>query len=93
MSGRDYGERDVDLVHKCNFRGAVLTARGVSDRGADMLQLRRFTLWDRNMNGFGLHRAFNFSEHGRAPLHGQQMCVLGLRFAGSGRTYYGGPWR
>lgn len=49
MLGQDYGERDVDLVHQRGFRGAVLTARGVSDRGADALQLRRFTTWDRNL--------------------------------------------
>jgi peptidoglycan/xylan/chitin deacetylase (PgdA/CDA1 family) len=57
MPGRDYGPRDVDLVKRAGYRGAVSTARGAAGRGVDIYQLPRFTPWDRSMWRFGLRCA------------------------------------
>jgi peptidoglycan/xylan/chitin deacetylase (PgdA/CDA1 family) len=57
MPGRDYGPRDVDLVKRAGYCGAVSTARGAATRGADIYQLPRFTPWDRSMWRFGLRCA------------------------------------
>ena len=45
--GRDYIERDVRLVCEAGFEAAVSTLPGASSSDEDMLQLRRFTPWDR----------------------------------------------
>ena len=71
--GRDYSDRDVDLVGQCGSQADVSPAPAVNDRGADTLQLRRFTIWDRNMIGFGLRCAVNLSGHGRAPVLGRSI--------------------
>ena len=44
---RDYSERDVQLVQRCGFQGAVSTARGRASTGGDIYQVPRFTPWDR----------------------------------------------
>lgn len=46
--GRDYSDRDRNLVERLGFNYAVSTTRGVGHRGSDMFQIPRFTPWDRN---------------------------------------------
>ncbi len=43
---KDYGARDVALVRRLGFLGAVSTATGVVKADADPFQLPRFTPWD-----------------------------------------------
>jgi peptidoglycan/xylan/chitin deacetylase (PgdA/CDA1 family) len=52
--GEDYGARDVALVRRLGFRGAVSTAPGAARRTSDCYQLPRFTPWDRGRVKFGL---------------------------------------
>lgn len=54
VPGRDFSPRDVDLVRRCGFLGAVSTARGLARSGDDLFQLPRFTPWDRTMFRFGM---------------------------------------
>ena len=42
----DYGARDVALIRRLGFKGAVTTKPGVVTRGSDQFQLPRFTPWD-----------------------------------------------
>lgn len=44
----DYAARDVALIRRLGFSGAVSTAPGVVKPGADHFQLPRFTPWDRS---------------------------------------------
>jgi peptidoglycan/xylan/chitin deacetylase (PgdA/CDA1 family) len=44
--GQDYGARDVELVRRLGFKGAVSTASGVASAQSDPFQLPRFTPWD-----------------------------------------------
>jgi peptidoglycan/xylan/chitin deacetylase (PgdA/CDA1 family) len=44
----DYGARDVALVRRLGFKGAVSTASGVAGPESDPFQLPRFTPWDTN---------------------------------------------
>ncbi|WP_219118163.1 polysaccharide deacetylase family protein [Janthinobacterium sp. UMAB-56] len=52
--GRDYGAPHVAMVQNLGFRAAVATDRGVARPGAglDLLQLPRFTPWDRGRLAF-----------------------------------------
>ncbi len=43
--GRDYGARDVELVRRAGFRGAVTTAWGYADSDTDPLQIPRVGTW------------------------------------------------
>lgn len=53
VPGQDFSPRDVDLVRRCGFLGAVSTARGRARCGGDLFQVPRFTPWDRTMVRFG----------------------------------------
>lgn len=55
--GRDYGERDIELVKRAGYGSAVSTERGAATRQCDLFQLPRFTPWDRSMWAFGLRCA------------------------------------
>jgi peptidoglycan/xylan/chitin deacetylase (PgdA/CDA1 family) len=48
VPGRDYDARHVGIVRKLGFKAAVSTAPGAARCGADLLQLPRFTPWDRD---------------------------------------------
>lgn len=48
VPGRDYDGRHVDIVRRLGFKAAVSTSPGAARRGADLLQLPRFTPWDRD---------------------------------------------
>ena len=43
--GKDYTERDVNLVRKCAFRHAVSTEWGAADRTTDIYQIPRLITW------------------------------------------------
>ncbi|MBX3601543.1 MAG: polysaccharide deacetylase family protein [Rubrivivax sp.] len=45
--GKDYGEREVAIVRRLGFLGAVSTRRGTVTTASDRHQLPRFTPWDR----------------------------------------------
>lgn len=45
--GKDYGEREVAIVRRQGFLGAVSTRRGTATGASDRFQLPRFTPWDR----------------------------------------------
>ena len=57
--GADYCARDVRLVTEAGFTSAVTTEWGVSSVGDDLLQLPRFTPWDRDMWRFSLRLSGN----------------------------------
>jgi peptidoglycan/xylan/chitin deacetylase (PgdA/CDA1 family) len=57
--GQDYGPRDVELVKKAGFAGAVSTRSGVAGRGSDVFQLPRFGPWDRNPRRLGARLLLN----------------------------------
>ena len=44
----DYNAQSVDVVRELGFDAAVSTRWGSSTRGDDLLQIRRFTPWDRS---------------------------------------------
>jgi peptidoglycan/xylan/chitin deacetylase (PgdA/CDA1 family) len=54
---RDYGAEAVEIVRDLGFKAAVSTAWGMARQGDDMLQLPRFTPWDRTSARFGLRLA------------------------------------
>ena len=56
---QDYSAESVDIVRSLGFAAAVSTATGAADGRADMLQLPRFTPWDRTRTRFGLRLAAN----------------------------------
>jgi peptidoglycan/xylan/chitin deacetylase (PgdA/CDA1 family) len=45
--GRDYLQRDCDLVREQGYQAALSTQRGVTDGATDRWQLPRFTPWDK----------------------------------------------
>jgi len=55
--GSDYTEAHVALVRKSGFDGAVSTRRGAATKGWDLMQLPRFTPWDRDQLRFGIRLA------------------------------------
>ena len=65
---RDYGERDIRMVRQAGFSAAAATARGSNGLGADVLQLRRFTPWDRATLPFALRCAHNLRPRAQAPV-------------------------
>jgi len=44
--GQDYGDREVGIVRRLGFLGAVSTRRGTATAASDRYQLPRFTPWD-----------------------------------------------
>jgi peptidoglycan/xylan/chitin deacetylase (PgdA/CDA1 family) len=52
--GKDYGQRDIDLVRNLGFDAAVATHWGTACYGCDPFQLPRFTPWDHSKVGFFL---------------------------------------
>lgn len=57
--GIDYLREHVDLLRGHGFRAAVSTSAGVAGQGADIMQLPRFTPWDRKRARFGLRALGN----------------------------------
>jgi peptidoglycan/xylan/chitin deacetylase (PgdA/CDA1 family) len=57
--GTDYSARHVAMVRDAGFSAAVSTASGAGAAGDDVMQLPRFTPWDRNALRFGLRMLGN----------------------------------
>ncbi len=55
----DYGERHVNMVRNAGFEAAVSTIPGAAVVGTDVLQLPRFTPWDRNRLRFATRLLIN----------------------------------
>lgn len=51
--GEDYSPANVELTRRLGFDAAVSTAWGASRQGDDLMQIRRFTPWDRSLSRFG----------------------------------------
>lgn len=68
-AGRDFSDRDADLLGELGFKAAVTTEPGVSSSATPRYGLRRFTPWDRTPARFALRLAMNYgtsSERMRA---------------------------
>jgi peptidoglycan/xylan/chitin deacetylase (PgdA/CDA1 family) len=57
--GPDYNERHVDMVRALGFSAAVSTTAGAARPGGDLLQLPRFTPWERDRPRFLLRLIAN----------------------------------
>lgn len=57
--GEDYTPQSVELVRGLGFEAAVSTRWGASGREDDLLQIRRFTPWDRTRLRFGARMLAN----------------------------------
>ncbi|MCW5661949.1 MAG: polysaccharide deacetylase family protein [Burkholderiaceae bacterium] len=66
--GGDYDARHVEMVREAGFAAAASTVWGVSTRGSDRFQLRRFSPWDRSRLRFGLRMLGNIVKP-EAPVH------------------------
>jgi peptidoglycan/xylan/chitin deacetylase (PgdA/CDA1 family) len=60
--GQDYGARDVGIVQRLGFTGAVSTAWGAGTSRSDPLQVPRFTPWDRTPKRFVLRLMHNYTR-------------------------------
>lgn len=58
----DYTEAHVALVKEAGFEVAVATNWGVATSGTDVLQLPRFTPWDKSTPGFLMRMALNMRQ-------------------------------
>ncbi len=57
--GEDYSAQTVNVVRQLDFDAAVSTTWGTTSPGDDLLQIRRFTPWDRSKWRFGLRLLAN----------------------------------
>lgn len=57
--GEDYSAQTVKVVRQLDFDAAVSTTWGTTSPGDDLLQIRRFTPWDRSKWRFGLRLLAN----------------------------------
>ncbi len=62
--GRDYLAEHVDIVRDAGFEVAVSTSPGAAANGADLLQLPRFTPWDRGQLAFTARMMRNLASPG-----------------------------
>ena len=61
----DFAARHAQMVREAGYAAAVTTAPGAAGRGADMMQLPRFTPWDRGALRFSLRMVANARQAGR----------------------------
>lgn len=65
---QDYGQEHAGLARELGFEAAVSTNPGVADAGTDLMQLPRFTPWDRTRLRFGMRLLSNLAAaHRLAP--------------------------
>jgi peptidoglycan/xylan/chitin deacetylase (PgdA/CDA1 family) len=64
--GEDYDERHVRIVRETGFDAAVSTNPGAGGAASDLMELPRFTPWDRRRLGFCARLAHNLVEARRA---------------------------
>ena len=62
--GRDYLAEHVEIVRSVGFEAAVSTSPGAAASGADLLQLPRFTPWDRGQLAFTARMMRNLASGG-----------------------------
>jgi peptidoglycan/xylan/chitin deacetylase (PgdA/CDA1 family) len=60
--GADYDERAVEAVRELGFSAAVATIWGTANAQSDLMQLPRFTPWDRSRLKFGLRMAAHLAR-------------------------------
>lgn len=60
--GVDYAHEHVSLVRRMGFAAAVTTGSGSARADSDLMQLPRFTPWDRNRVKFGLRLLANMNH-------------------------------
>ena len=68
--GTDYAGEHVSLVEELGFDAAVSTAWGAATAERDLVQIPRFTPWDRSRSRFGLRLMRNLRQPGPSRLHG-----------------------
>jgi len=56
---RDYGPEHVEMARQLGFRGAVTTAPGAARAGDDLMQLPRFSPWDRSLAAWSARLLWN----------------------------------
>lgn len=56
----DYHQHQIKFVQQAGYRAAVSTVRGVADRDSDILQLPRFTPWDKSPGKFMIRMIRNY---------------------------------
>jgi len=61
----DYRAVDAEGVRRLGFDAAVTTAWGVADGASDVMQLPRFTPWDKTRLRFGARLAKNLLQNSR----------------------------
>lgn len=62
---QDYLARDPEIIRELGFDAAFTTAWGAVDSQSDMMQLPRFTPWDRNRLPFGSRLIRNLLQNNR----------------------------
>ena len=72
--GTDYLPEQADLVRQLGFEAAFSTAWGAADGSADLMQLPRFTPWDRTRAKFLVRVAINLAGRNRQPAHDAGAC-------------------
>ena len=61
----DYAMRHARMVQAAGYQAAVTTAPGAAQAGADLMQLPRFTPWDRDPLRFSARLVANLRQAGR----------------------------
>ena len=61
----DYRAEDAEIIRSLGFDAAVTTAWGVADAESDLMQLPRFTPWDRTQFRFGARLLTNILQNPR----------------------------
>jgi peptidoglycan/xylan/chitin deacetylase (PgdA/CDA1 family) len=59
----DFQPKDAAIVKELGFNAAVTTAWGVTDRESDLMQLPRFTPWDKTRGSFGMRLIKNIVQN------------------------------
>lgn len=60
--GKDYHSEHPEMVRNAGYTAAFSTAWGAARPGDDLLQIPRFTPWDKNVARFALRLAHNYSR-------------------------------
>jgi peptidoglycan/xylan/chitin deacetylase (PgdA/CDA1 family) len=60
--GKDYHSEHPEMVRTAGYTAAFSTAWGAARPGDDLLQIPRFTPWDKNVARFALRLAHNYSR-------------------------------
>jgi peptidoglycan/xylan/chitin deacetylase (PgdA/CDA1 family) len=61
----DYAARHAEMVRAAGYDAAVTTAPGAAREGSDLMQLPRFTPWDRDLRRFSARLVANLRQEAR----------------------------